>query len=193
MATITITPTVTHDPDDLGWPAGWDDQLKMVATFHGAFGVPTRMTPALPPLLEATRSIVGSVALNLGAMAVMLKAMAARANEAGLTDDGAALVRLQLHVEETGELAEALEKSSLPGLLDALSDIGFVNAGTYLVYGLQWVKALADREVFSSNMSKLGPDGKPIIHESGRVMKGPDYRPPNLAGLLRVMHGGAGE
>ena len=30
-------------------------------------------------------------------------------------------------------------------------------------------------EVQSSNMSKLGEDGKPIYNESGKVMKGPKY------------------
>ena len=29
-------------------------------------------------------------------------------------------------------------------------------------------------------MSKLGPDGKPIFNEKGKVMKGPNYFKPNL-------------
>ena len=35
-------------------------------------------------------------------------------------------------------------------------------------------------EVQSSNMSKLGEDGKPIYNESGKVMKGPKYFKPDL-------------
>ena len=35
-------------------------------------------------------------------------------------------------------------------------------------------------EVHRSNMSKLDEDGKPIYREDGKVMKGPNYRPPNL-------------
>ena len=36
------------------------------------------------------------------------------------------------------------------------------------------------REVHQSNMSKLGEDGKPIYREDGKVIKGPNYKPPNL-------------
>jgi len=32
-----------------------------------------------------------------------------------------------------------------------------------------------------SNMSKLGPDGKPIYDERGKVMKGPGYYKPEPA------------
>ena len=39
-------------------------------------------------------------------------------------------------------------------------------------------------EVQSSNMSKLGEDGKPIYNESGKVMKGPKYFKPDLTKFL---------
>ena len=29
-------------------------------------------------------------------------------------------------------------------------------------------------------MSKLGKDGKPLYNEKGKVMKGPNYSPPDL-------------
>ena len=38
--------------------------------------------------------------------------------------------------------------------------------------------------VHSSNMSKLGEDGKPIYREDGKVLKGPNYAPPTLTDLL---------
>ncbi len=37
------------------------------------------------------------------------------------------------------------------------------------------------QEVHRSNMSKLGEDGKPIFREDGKVLKGPNYSPPDLA------------
>jgi predicted HAD superfamily Cof-like phosphohydrolase len=40
------------------------------------------------------------------------------------------------------------------------------------------------KEVHDSNMTKLGPDGKPIRNEYGKVMKGPNYVPPNIAKVL---------
>lgn len=39
-------------------------------------------------------------------------------------------------------------------------------------------------EVHRSNMSKLGEDGKPIYREDGKVLKGPNYTPPNLVPIL---------
>ena len=38
--------------------------------------------------------------------------------------------------------------------------------------------------VHSSNMSKLGSDGKPVLREDGKVMKGPNYKKPTLTDLL---------
>jgi hypothetical protein len=33
-------------------------------------------------------------------------------------------------------------------------------------------------------MSKLGRDGKPIFREDGKVLKGPDYKEPDLSDLI---------
>ena len=38
--------------------------------------------------------------------------------------------------------------------------------------------------VHTSNMSKLGDDGKPIRREDGKILKGPNYKPPVLDDLL---------
>lgn len=35
--------------------------------------------------------------------------------------------------------------------------------------------------VQKSNMSKLGPDGKPIYREDGKVLKGPNYHKPDMS------------
>ena len=53
--------------------------------------------------------------------------------------------------------------------------------------------ALFDRDVFieafkrvhASNMSKLGDDGKPIRREDGKIMKGPNYKAPDLSDLVK--------
>lgn len=39
--------------------------------------------------------------------------------------------------------------------------------------------------VHCSNMSKLGPDGKPIKREDGKVLKGPNYKPANLEEIVK--------
>ena len=38
--------------------------------------------------------------------------------------------------------------------------------------------------VHLSNMSKLDEDGKPILREDGKVLKGPNYKPPDLSELV---------
>lgn len=38
--------------------------------------------------------------------------------------------------------------------------------------------------VHKSNMSKLGDDGKPILREDGKVLKGPNYKPAILDDLI---------
>lgn len=40
------------------------------------------------------------------------------------------------------------------------------------------------RRVHESNMSKLGDDGKPILREDGKILKGPNYMPPTLDDLI---------
>jgi predicted HAD superfamily Cof-like phosphohydrolase len=40
------------------------------------------------------------------------------------------------------------------------------------------------REVHLSNMTKVGPDGCVALREDGKVLKGPGYRPPDIAGVL---------
>jgi predicted HAD superfamily Cof-like phosphohydrolase len=42
-------------------------------------------------------------------------------------------------------------------------------------------------EIQASNMSKLGADGKPIYREDGKVMKGPGYFRPDIAGVLETV------
>lgn len=41
----------------------------------------------------------------------------------------------------------------------------------------------AVRRVNTSNWSKYNKDGQPIFDKNGKIMKGPDYVPPDLEGL----------
>ena len=47
-----------------------------------------------------------------------------------------------------------------------------------------WFLDEALNRVHLSNMSKLDKDGKPIYREDGKVLKGPDYKPPDLSDLI---------
>ncbi len=71
---------------------------------------------------------------------------------------------------------------SLVEVADALGDLAYVIEGANLEFGIPSEKVLA--EIHRSNMSKLGADGKPIYSETGKVLKGPNYSPPNLENVL---------
>ncbi|TWH35578.1 MULTISPECIES: hypothetical protein [unclassified Aminobacter] len=42
----------------------------------------------------------------------------------------------------------------------------------------------AFKAVHESNMSKLGDDGKPIRREDGKILKGPNYKAPDIRSLI---------
>lgn len=44
----------------------------------------------------------------------------------------------------------------------------------------------AFERVHESNMSKLGDDGKPIYREDGKVIKGPNYKKPDLSTVVEA-------
>tara|TARA_B100001250_G_scaffold1605_1_gene1416 strand:- start:1435 stop:1815 length:381 start_codon:yes stop_codon:yes gene_type:complete len=46
-----------------------------------------------------------------------------------------------------------------------------------------WFLDEALDRVHASNMSKLGEDGQPVYREDGKVLKGPNYKPPDLTDL----------
>jgi predicted HAD superfamily Cof-like phosphohydrolase len=93
-------------------------------------------------------------------------------------------MRLAILEEEVSELREAAEAGDMVEVLDALCDIQYVLDGTFLEFGLHPVKSDAMAEVHASNMSKLGADGKPVLREDGKVLKGPAFRRPDLAQFL---------
>lgn len=66
----------------------------------------------------------------------------------------------------------------LPSLAKELADLLYVVYGTADVYGIPIDDVF--REVHESNMSKLDDNGEVLRREDGKVLKGPNYRPPNL-------------
>lgn len=67
-------------------------------------------------------------------------------------------------------------------LLKELCDLVYVAVGAASNLGMNFDEAF--RRVHESNMSKLGADGKPIRREDGKVVKGPNYREPDLEDLV---------
>lgn len=75
-------------------------------------------------------------------------------------------------------------KPDIVGIADALADMVYVIAGAAHVYGIDLDAVFA--EVHRSNMAKLGPGGKPIYREDGKVLKPEGWTPPDVAGVLGV-------
>ena len=93
-------------------------------------------------------------------------------------------LRYKLMAEENNEYLAAANNKDLVEVADALGDMLYILCGTILSHGMQDIIIDVFDEIQQSNMSKLGADGKPIYREDGKVMKGPNYRKPNLGQFL---------
>lgn len=91
-------------------------------------------------------------------------------------------LRLALIKEEVQELEDALAAGDIVEVYDALLDIAWVTSGSFHTFGLPLEPGL--EEVARSNRTKLGEDGLPVYNEMGKVVKGPNYSPPNLKEVL---------
>ena len=67
-------------------------------------------------------------------------------------------------------------------LVKELSDLVFVCFQFAAAFNIDLEKAMT--LVFESNMSKLDERGMPIYREDGKVLKGPNYKAPDLSSCL---------
>ncbi|MEA1938220.1 MAG: nucleoside triphosphate pyrophosphohydrolase family protein [Pseudomonadota bacterium] len=102
--------------------------------------------------------------------------------------------RQRLMAEETREMVDDVDKlcalietgatptaQDIAPLLKELADIQYVLSGFAVTFGLPLENAFI--RVHQSNMSKL-VDGKPLKRPDGKVLKGPNYRPPEMEDLI---------
>lgn len=68
-------------------------------------------------------------------------------------------------------------------LAKELADLVYVTVGMALELGIPLDKVWD--EVQRSNMSKIGPDGKFVTRADGKILKGPDYKAPDIEGCLK--------
>ena len=159
------TPLV--DADGVGEREG-DDPEALVRRFHHVYGLPVRtdgpgleresLTMRMSLIAEEFAELVGAVYGEAARGEVE-----AAYERAAAADDGR---------RDTVEAA------------DALADLVYVVYGMALETGIDLAAVLA--EVQRSNMSKLGSDGRPVYREDGKVLKGPGYFPPDVAGGLGI-------
>ena len=92
--------------------------------------------------------------------------------------------------EEAAEFLNAADEVYAdPENLDArmhlakeLSDLVFVCYQFAAAFGIDLDKAMD--LVYESNLSKLDERGEPIFRPDGKVLKGPNYQPPDLASCI---------
>ena len=93
-------------------------------------------------------------------------------------------LRLDLIEEELDELHYAIDNKDMVEIADALGDLLYVVYGAGHAFGIDLDECF--KEIHASNMSKLGPDGKPIKREDGKVLKPDTYFPPDLKTVLNI-------
>ena len=99
-------------------------------------------------------------------------------------DESTIDLRYRLMQEENNEYLEAARKQDLVEIADALGDKLYILCGTILAHGLQDKIVEVFNEIQRSNMSKLSAEGKPVIREDGKILKGPNYFKPNIKSIL---------
>jgi predicted HAD superfamily Cof-like phosphohydrolase len=129
---------------------------KKVAKFHKAFGQEKPTESQIPSALQLRMSLIHE--------------------EWREVDEALA------NLAETYTEGRPWRQRMLEAAAKELADLLYVAYGTADVLGIPLDKVFA--EVHRSNMSKLGQDGKPVVREDGKFLKGPNYRPADIRGVL---------
>lgn len=127
--------------------------MTVVVEFHEAFSLPAPDVPPVRPDSELVRLRMRLIREEFDEVMAELKAL--------------------LAVKDADSTIEVYRL-----LLKELCDLRYVTEGAAVVFGLPIDDAYA--EVHRSNMSKLGPDGRPMHREDGKVLKGPNYFQANM-------------
>lgn len=94
-------------------------------------------------------------------------------------------LRYKLMAEELDEYLVATVNGDIVEIADALGDLLYVVLGSAVEHGLDLEPILG--EIHRSNMSKLGEDGKPVLREDGKILKGPRFFLPNLTRVVESL------
>jgi len=81
------------------------------------------------------------------------------------------------------EYCELMEAKTPEEQLKEMADLIYVTNHKAVTFG--WDLDEAVRRVHASNMSKLDEEGEPIFRSDGKVLKGPNYKEPDLSDLIK--------
>jgi len=99
-------------------------------------------------------------------------------------EDSVQRLRLDLIEEELDELQYGIDNQDMVEIADALTDLLYVVYGAGHAFGIDLDDCF--KEVHKSNLSKLGPDFRPIKREDGKVLKPDTFFPPDLKTVLNI-------
>lgn len=130
---------------------------EKVLQFHKAFGLSVNQEPSVQ-LLELRKTLISEEVKEL-------------------------IYEIDLAIKLLQEKAE-IPKELWTNILKEMADVQIVLSGTAV--SLRSINNLEDafNRVHESNMTKLGSDGLPVYREDGKVLKGPNYKPPYLDDLV---------
>lgn len=143
--------------------------IHLVRKFHETFGHPVAGSPTV-----ATKELRELRVKLIAEELVELCQASGVALEISVSADDPALFSAHAYGDD--------KDVDLIEVADALGDLDYVVQGANLVFGLP-AEAIIN-EIQRSNMSKLGEDGKPVVRADGKILKGPDYSPPDVRGIL---------
>ena len=138
-----------------------------IVEFHEAFGAPVAWNPTIPP---ADRRKLRCT--------LLLEEVIEFCNASGFD------------VEVSRDGVSLPPNGQPPNLVlaaDGLGDCRVIIDGGNLEWGFPGEKIL--REIHRSNMSKLGEDGRPILREDGKILKGPHFTLPQIDNILELYKG----
>ena len=99
-------------------------------------------------------------------------------------EDSVQKLRLDLIEEELDELQYGIDNQNMVDTADALTDLLYVVYGAGHAFGIDLDDCF--KEVHKSNLSKPGPDFRPIKREDGKVLKPDTFFPPDLKTVLNI-------
>jgi predicted HAD superfamily Cof-like phosphohydrolase len=142
---------------------------RYVREFHEAYGLPAKDEPFMPDMKR-----------------LMLRWKLINEEHQEVADEFERIARKLRKPGPTAGYRSVQEVyQDIARLAKELSDLRYVVVGTELEFGIPGEAVYA--EVHSSNMSKLGADGKPIRRHDGKVLKGPNYREADVLRALGII------
>lgn len=152
-------------------------QFELVKEFHTTFGHPVNEVAKIPDVKRAKLRIN----LILEEVSELISAVA------GESKSNQYLMAASQRVKSSIDLVKVapdyeFSEGNIEHIAKELTDTSYVAQGMGLEYGINVDKTMV--EIHSSNMSKAGEDGKPIYDENNKVLKGPNYREPDMKNAL---------